>query len=301
MQDRREAFMVPSLTNPGGWVVLGRESVPWDQQVWDGLDSAVHDEVKRSAVGAALLPLLGPMPDALTVPSDVIAADRLAISEDAVTPIVELYVDFTLTPAQVQSEDRLLTGSSLATRAANLLAQAEDALVFQGDGVKDEPVFKLVNRRQSAGAGLVAAAPDEIVVSPVGGKAGRYGENTFAAVVDAYSRLEGRGHYGPFALALHDEVYADTFAPLPDTLIAPADRIRPLVPAGYVGLGTLPKSTGVLFSIGGNTIDLVLASEPITSFTQVDEEGLFHFRVSERFCLRVKDPTAIVRLRFASK
>jgi hypothetical protein len=68
-----------------------------------------------------------------------------------------------------------------------------------------------------------------------------------------------------------------------------------------VGLGTLPKATGVLFSTGGNTIDLVLASEPVTTFTQVDEDGLFHFRVAERFCLRVKDPTAIVRLRFASK
>jgi len=282
-------------------VLLGRESVPWDQQVWDSLDRAVHDEVKRSAAGAALLPLVGPMPEALTVPADVIDADRLAISEAAVTPLVELFIDFTLTSAQVQSETRLLTGASLATRAANLLAQAEDALVFQGDAVDDEPVFKLVSRRQSAGAGLVASAVDEVVISPVEGKAGHYGEHTFAGVVEAYSRLEGRGHYGPFALALHDEVYADTFAPLPDTLISPADRIRPLVTAGFVGLGTLPKSTGVLFSIGGNTIDLVLASEPTTAFTQVDEQGLFHFRVSERFCLRVKDQTAIVRLRFGHK
>jgi uncharacterized linocin/CFP29 family protein len=282
-------------------VVLGREAVPWDQQVWDGFDRAVHDEMKRSAVGAALLPLVGPMPDALTVPADVIDSDRLAISEDAVTPIVELFVDFTLTPAQVESETRLLTGSSLATRAANLLAQAEDALVFQGDAAGDEPVFRLVRRRQSAGAGLVASAEDEVVVAPVSGKPDQYGENTFAAVVEAYSRLEGRGHYGPFAFALHDEVYADTFAPLPDTLISPADRIRPLVTAGFVGLGTLPKSTGVLFSIGGNTVDLVLASEPATAFTQVDEQGLFHFRVAERFCLRVKDRTAIVRLRFGHK
>jgi uncharacterized linocin/CFP29 family protein len=281
--------------------VLGREAVPWDSHVWDALDRAVHDEVKRSAAGAALLPLVGPMPDALTVPADVIETDRLAISEDAVTSLVEVFVDFTLTPAQVQSETRLLTGSTLATRAASLLAQAEDALVFQGDAVEDEPIFKLVSRRQSAGPGLVGSAEDEVVVDPIDGTPGHYGEHTFAAVVEGYTRLEAHGHYGPFALALHDEVYADTFAPLPGTLISPADRIRPLVTVGFVGLGTLPKSTGVLFSIGGNTVDLVLASEPTTTFTQVDEQGLFHFRVAERFCLRVKDRTAIVRLRFGGK
>jgi uncharacterized linocin/CFP29 family protein len=289
---------VASVTSGRGWIV-GREAVPWDQQVWDGLDRVVHEEVKRSAVGAALLPLVGPLPGALTVPADVIDADRLAIPEDAVTPVVELSVEFTLTPTQVESETRLLTGSSLATRAANLLAQAEDALVFQGDTAAGLPVFRLVNRRQSAGPGLVGSAQDEIVVAPASGEPGRYGENTFAAVVEGYSRLEGRGHYGPFALALHDEVYADTFAPLTNTLISPADRIRPLVTAGFVGLGTLSRSTGVLFSIGGNTIDVILASEPATTFSQVDEQGLFRFRVAERFCLRVKDRTAIVRLRFA--
>src|SRR5438046_8779532 len=126
----------------------------------------------------------------------------------------------------------------------------------------------------------------------------RYGENTFAAVARAYSLLQGQGHYGPYALVLRTEVYADTFAPLPETLAMPADRIKPLVPLGFYGAGTLPPSTGILVSVGGNSIDLVSGVDPITEFLQVDADGMYQFRVFERFAVRVTDSTAVVRLQF---
>jgi len=85
-----------------------------------------------------------------------------------------------------------------------------------------------------------------------------------------------------------DAVYADTFAPLPSTLVSPADRIKPLVVQGYVGSGALPPSTGILISVGGNTIDLALATDAAVDFMNVDGAGLSHFRVWERFALRVK-------------
>jgi hypothetical protein len=66
-----------------------------------------------------------------------------------------------------------------------------------------------------------------------------YGENTFAAVTQAYSVLEANGQYGPFALTLHNVPYADAFAPLPYTLIMPADRIAPLMTAGFRDSGTV--------------------------------------------------------------
>jgi uncharacterized linocin/CFP29 family protein len=282
-------------------VNLGRGALSWTQDVWDRLDQTVHSEIKRSSVAAGILPLVGPLSDALTVPADLIDSDRLAIAEDRVLPLVELSAEFTLTPAQVEGEAQLLTATSLAARAANLLAQAEDALLFQGDSAQDAPVFKFVQRQHSAGKGLVDSAEDEIEVHPVDPSSGRYSERTFAAVAEAYARLQSRGHYGPYALALRDEVYADTFAPLAGTLVSPADRIRPLVTQGFVGAGTLPLATGVFLSAGGNTVDLVIANDATTAFTQVDGEGRFHFRVVERFALRIKDRTALVRLRFADK
>jgi len=60
----------------------------------------------------------------------------------------------------------------------------------------------------------------------------------------------------------------------------------------------LPPSSGVLVSVGGNTMDLIVGVEPTTEFLQVSTEGVYRFRVFERFALRVKDKTAIVRLDF---
>ena len=54
----------------------------------------------------------------------------------------------------------------------------------------------------------------------------------------------------------------------------------------------------VLAKDGGNVIDLVIGVDPVGAITQVGADGLFHLRVFERFALRIKDPTALVRLRF---
>jgi uncharacterized linocin/CFP29 family protein len=277
---------------------MNRDAVGWGQDIWDRIDQAALDEAKRSSVAAAFLPLMGPMPGVLTVPADAIEHNPLSIAEDQFRPIVELSVDFTLTPTQVAGEATLLTAATLTTRATNLLVQAEDALVFQGDAGVDAPVFNLVKRRQSPGRGLLDPGDEEILVSPIEPGGRHYGEHTFSAVAKAYARLQAKGHSGPYALALYDEIYADTLAPLPRSLAAPADRIRPLVTQGFVGTGGLPPSTGVMVSVGGGTIDLVIASDPAVEFSHQDAHGLWHFRVSERFVLRVKEPTAIVRLRF---
>jgi uncharacterized linocin/CFP29 family protein len=276
---------------------LGREQVQWSEAVWKALDEAVHDEFHRTAVGLKFIPFRGQQDNAMTVPSDVIDLESMTVGEADVTALVELGIDFGLTRQQTASEEQHSTGVTLATRAANLLAQAEDLVLFLGEAAFKDPLFGRVRRRSgNGGAGLLGSATETIVVQPTQPK--RYGENTFAAVADAYSRLQRLGHHGPYALALRSEIYADTFAPLANTLVMPADRIKPLVSLGLFGTGSLPPATGVLVSVGGNTMDLVVGTEPNTEFLQQDAEGFYRFRVFERFTLRVKDKTAIVRLNF---
>ncbi len=258
----------------------------------------------------------------------------LTVNEATIFPLIELVVEFTLTPQQVEREEELMTAVTLATRAANLLKQAEDITIFQGrraiePGPDQHPLFrdrKVRVRSGPAEASLVFAPeenddssrqivsvhPRDAAVDPR-----RYGENTFEAVADAYARLQGgeglaQAHYGPYVLVLHHRPYADTYAPLPVTLITPADRIKPLVEAGFYGTGTLPelpepsgtdtlpKLTGILMSLGGNTVDLVIGMDATTAFLQEDPEGLYRFRVYERFALRLKDPSAVMRLEFRS-
>jgi uncharacterized linocin/CFP29 family protein len=219
------------------------------------------------------------------------------------------------------------TAVTLAIRAANLLTQAEDMIIFQGAAAFSTPFFtaNIRSRGVPLDFGLLdilpAAAPAgsppplpaaQVIPVPLlaGARPGQYGENTFGAVAQGYAVLQGNGHYGPYALVLQTTPYADTHAPLATTLIMPADRIMPLMTAGFFGSGTLVPSVGVpapaglsftgsLVSVGGNTMDLVVGFDAKTAFMQQDVDGSYRFRVVERLALRLKDPSAIIRLEFA--
>jgi uncharacterized linocin/CFP29 family protein len=312
---------------------LGRDKVPWGQDVWNQIDQAVHNESQRTRIVRRFLPIHGPVsPGALTIPTDSVVSDgpTLAVQEATTIPLIELLVEFTLTLQQVHREEELKTAITLAMRAANLLAQAEDVVLFQGQpaidgsqGGPQHPLFaqNMVRARSGpAGRGLLFA-PEEAVQRGLIDNVARqvvqvpplpqdpphpqaiWGERTFGAVSEAYSILQSgqnlaQAHYGLYALSLHHQAYADTYAPLPTTLIMPADRISPLVTKGFYGSGTLLPQRGVLVSLGGNTMDLVVGMDTTTAFQQEDTEGRYRFRIYERFALRLKDPTGAIRLEF---
>jgi uncharacterized linocin/CFP29 family protein len=326
----------------------GRGKIPWSKDVWERIDHAVEMEVKRTRVGARFLPKRPVPPKTTSVPTDAYTMTTpvggtpvLTVDEGATLRLNEYYVEFELTPQQVDQEEgdfKTLghsTAVTLATKAANTLAQAEDLIIFQGSNAMSgkagvgsnlfagELVLTL-NPNGPSDTGLlgfpagtaapVAGAPNVLPVAQLGGPAGVvWGPNTFEAVAQAYALLQGIGHYGPYALVLETIPYADTFAPLPATLTLTADRIKPLMTAGFFGTGTIPPNPppppamppvgkppffGVVVSIGGNTMDLVFGLEPLAAFMQEDTNGNFRFRVLERFALRVKDPTAVVVLQF---
>jgi uncharacterized linocin/CFP29 family protein len=300
---------------------LGREKVPWTQELWDRLDAAVYDEMQRILIARRFIPVVHAAPDALTVPADTVItnADDLAasnkgllqVNEAAVTEIIEIWVEFSLTHQQVEREMTLSSAVTLATRAANLLAQGEDLLINQGNDVlKYNPLFLNGRIHTRAGPGPLGLTNREslpkgeeqvLFVSFTDSAQQRYTENTFGVVEEAYVRLQGEGHYGPYALILPPGPNADTRAPLKDTLIMPADRIVSLVDGRFYGTGTLPEIPeilGVMLSWGGNSIDMVVARDATTAFLQEDSEGLFRFRVFERFALRDKDPTSRFLLKF---
>ena len=327
---------------PSAMTNNGRDKVHWSQEVWDRIDLAVHQEAMRTKVASKFLPIHPVPPTTTTVPSDLVIipgdginSQTLTVDEGATTRLIEIWVEFALTPQQVEHEtgDPASLGHStavtLATRAANILSQAEDQLIFQGKNALLSSAFQTQNQSSSSlfttivrhrgepvDEGLLNELPNQLLaedqiirVSPVSSNPLRYGENTFNAVSDGYSRLQGKGHYGPYALVLHHVPYADTYAALENTLIMPADRIKPLVTAGFYGTGTLPAVTpqgktsfrGILVSLGGNTMDLVVGMDASTAFMQQDVDGAYRFRVLERWALRLKDITAVIRLEFETE
>lgn len=317
----------------------GRGKIPWSKEVWDRIDQAVEMEAKRTRIGARFLPKKAVPPKTTSVPTDAYSLSAVAggtpiltVDEGATTRLNEYYVEFELTPQQVDQEEGDFkqlghsTAVTLATKAANTLAQAEDLIIFQGqNAITGSALFTnslvlTLAGNQPADTGLLdfpngakapAGAP-AVTVIPVPPLAPAvpgvtYGPNTFEAVAQAYSALQAVGHYGPYALVLETIPYADTYAPLPATLTLTADRIKPLVTSGFFGTGTLPPNPppapvapyfGVMVSLGGNTMDLVCGLEPIVAFMQEDTNGNFRFRVLERFALRIKDLTSIVVLQF---
>ena len=266
---------------------LGREALSWSQQTWAEIDRAVHEENVRAGVAAKVIPLRGPQPEAVTVPAEAIDPDTLTVDESAVVPLVELTIDFSLTRQQVDQEAELGTAATLARRAAARLTQAEDFVVLQGDKALDAGLLGgTVKGRGPAGSGLVAAAAETVTAN---------GEGTFGAVARAFSILQASSHTGPYGLLLDADRYAAAFEVRKGELVHTAERLRGLVQALF-GTAAMPEGRGVLVSVGGDTVDLVIGSDPTVAFLGIDSDDRFGFRVVERFVLRVKDPSACVVL-----
>lgn len=281
---------------------LNRDEL-WTKDVWQDIDKAVLAEVGPIRVAQKVFPTTT-MAGASNVPADVFDPATMSIEEGQTKPFIEISVDFRLTQSQVDNETTLHTARTLAKLAAKSLALAEDTLIFRGGG-KDVPLprrVKIINR-DSAGQGLlgVVAADKTIAVAAQPGKPGVYGEETFKAVAQGIARLIKDGQPGPFALVLESTIYADTYAPLPSTLVTTADRLIPLLPGGFYGTGTLPESTGFLVSLGGEPTTIYVGVDAITGYTQEDEEGGHRFRVFERVQFVARDPQAYIKLEFEKR
>jgi uncharacterized linocin/CFP29 family protein len=299
------------------------DALGWTSTIWDKLKQAVYEETRRTKIAQKILPVHMALPKDCTVPSEEIDKEALEIAleirEGNPTNIIETTVQFAMTNTQVQPDQPPSTALTLATRAANRIAIAQDLIVFQGSKVIQHGRVKLPNSQEfvqakangNDGKGLLGE--DDRNIKPIEVRRARrrtttsaarstYGENTFAAVAEGIADLQGDGHYGPYALVLHSETYADTYAPLENTLIMPADRIMHLlVENGFYGTGTLPEKRGVLLSLGGNTMDLAVgydATPEFISYTPGNSGGTYFFQARERFALRLKDKKAVRRLVF---
>jgi uncharacterized linocin/CFP29 family protein len=132
------------------------------------------------------------------------------------------------------------------------------------------------------------------------------------AVVDAISTLEQHGYVAPYACVVGRGVYAGANKPAEPSTVLPRDRLEPLIggemlhaaaidvpsEGGDASEDTEWPRRGLLFSRAGEAVDLVVAVEATAAFEYVDPRGRYVFSVFERFALRIKDPKAIVPIRF---
>jgi uncharacterized linocin/CFP29 family protein len=295
-----------AASSPTSKAKRGKDQIQWSEDVWSAIDQAVVEEITRSRMAAKFLQQVHVPKKRTTIDSDVVVpptADdpSLSIDESNTTRIQEYSVQFRLSPAQVEAEGqydteqsnqaapsppqgpatssqstasrphRASTAVSLALKTANILAQAEDLVIFNGqNAAANSPLFinKQVqpldpNIKTNLDLGLLNIQPSttkppgpNVIQLPAGQVVPvhptsdgtfppRYAENTLNAVAQAISILQGLAHYDNYALVLHTFPYADLHQALANTLIEPVEPISHLVTAGIFGTGALPPFTPV--------------------------------------------------------
>jgi hypothetical protein len=287
----------------------GKDQLQWSAEVWDTIDQAVNEEIMRSRMAAKFLQQVYVHKKKTNVDSDVVILptppdQALSVDETTITKVQEYSVQFKLTPAQMEAEGipdpdvnvasasasqtsaqtpaapstspgtmsrphRASTAVSLSQRLANIQAQAEDHVIFNGqNSIANSPLFlnglvqpldtTLGSSLDSGLLGIMASGvldPDMpttqiVVVHPTvlgtPSAAPLYRENTLNAIAAAVSLLQGNAHYEGYAVAMHTVPFADIHSALPTTLIEPVEPLSSLATAGVFGTGAMPPFVPII-------------------------------------------------------
>jgi uncharacterized linocin/CFP29 family protein len=264
----------------------GNNSLNWDSDRWQRLNAVVHDEAAKIRVGRRLVPLFGNssgyMDNIIGHAVNVIAGPRpvLSIPNGQTLVPVEVSVDFRLTPEQFADEQ---VATALAIRAAYLVALAEDAVVLHG-AQANVGQFSASERNLLQQTGLFQANQPQV------------GQPILQSILAGIAALRQNNHHGPYCVIVAPDLYQEAFTPLQRVIDAPIYEIRPLLQEdGFQYSPAAPQRTGVVFSLGGHTLDMAV---PVDAMAELDDEerGAARLRVVEQFRLRVNDPTAVVPL-----
>jgi len=270
----------------------------WSDAQWRKVNDAIAEAFGKASVAGAFLPCYGPLPGGTeTVRNERLEEDRtsrpttirLDADHDAVNlKLINLTVNVLLSSEQVA--DEALANATLAfRRAANILAQEEDRIVFEGFGRgfpnDDSPI--VVNKVELQG---LADLPARQRFSALGVQPNLTpGQAVVSAVVRAIHQLEDNSHPAPFACVLGNTLFDQVYEPS-QSLALPAERITPLLRGGpLLRSGKMEGNTGIVVSLAGNAVDLVVGTPPTAQFLQRQADAKFLFRVYERFVLRIRD------------
>ena len=287
----------------------------WTDDQWRKVKDAITDSFGNASVASAVLPLFGPLPGgAETVRNERLRetasfGEPLALDGDhdaANLNLVNVTVKVQLSSEQIADES--LSNALLAfRRAGNILAQAQDRVVFQGHGRGGQDSAFVANAKPGIHKGLADPLTKKEEVAESGTKGPNFSEidvdpdldKTFpganakgvevvTAVVKAIRRLENRGHSLPFACVLGNELFEAVQQPS-FAFVLPSDRITPLLKGPLARSGQMDEKTGIVVSLGSNAVDVVVGTPPTVQFLQRTEEAKFLFRAYTRFALRIRD------------
>lgn len=271
---------------------LQRDQAPLTPAQWATLDGVVVSTARSILVGRRVMSLVGPFGAGVqALPSDTLGGsttgqiDLLGNAEgEAVRlearrflPVPLLYKDFWLHWRDIEASDRfgLPLDTSRAAIAASAVAQAEDALLLDGNAELGLPGLRTVEGRQTVAMG----------------DWGKVGQG-FAAVVNAVRQLSDSGFPGPYALIVSTGLYAALNRLFGNTGVLEIAQVEQLARRGVYSTSVLPEPAALLIDGNAQNLDLAIASDLVTAYVESSNLN-HHFRVLESLLLRIHRPDAV--------
>jgi uncharacterized linocin/CFP29 family protein len=287
--------------------------IGWTEEQWNRIVTTVTEEAQKARVATQLLPVTGPVdPTAVSIPAFELKTggkplgtitNRLEVDSSPKLHLTKLSLLVALHFREAADPD-LKAALVMFRRAANLIAQHEDALVFQGRSTKSNPSTAHNIGLADVSYGVPAGAPIEITGDePVKGIFGSRvlttklvnptnGGDIVSDIIKAISELESRTRVGPFACVLGHRLFEAICTPTA-SMVLPRDRILPFLQGPLVRCSTVPPTYGAVIALSGSPIEIIVASELGVRFLQTNLEPRLVFQVSERIALRIEDEEAI--------
>jgi uncharacterized linocin/CFP29 family protein len=274
----------------------------WSDAQWQKVNDAVNEAFGKASVATAFLPCYGPLAGSTeTVRNEHLIANAQGAGRPTITldadhsdvnlKLVNLTANVQLSSEQV-ADDTLSNALLAFRRAANILAQEQDEIVFAGINAKTQSKY-IANNVTSAQGLADASTTFEKIKTPASAAAtaagvDALGAGVVSAVVDAISKLEDGSNPGPFACVLGNELFEAVQQPS-FAFVLPSDRITPLLRGPLLRSGKMDEDKGIVVSLAGNAIDIVVGTPPTVQFLQRTSDAKFLFRVYVRFALRIRD------------
>ncbi|HBU13014.1 MAG TPA: bacteriocin [Clostridiales bacterium] len=264
---------------------LSRESAPYSEELWKGIDSAVVEAAKSVLTGRRFLPLFGPLGPGVThLPID--GADKEEKFDDGIVRTVgrsyfeipQLYDDFWLLWRDIEHSGKAGYPQDLsaARASADKVARLEDRLVFFGDkgigisGLTNAPGVNKV-KRGDWGAG----------------------ETAYQDIAKGLTLLNDKGYYGRYALVMSPDIYLSLQRIQPGTGVMEIDRVEKMLGGRVLRATALGSKKAVLVCCEPQNVDIAVGQDFSVAYLELADLN-HHLRVMETALPRIKRPEAIV-------
>jgi uncharacterized linocin/CFP29 family protein len=267
----------------------GTYDLKWGQDLAAKITPQIKPEVDKIRVARPLIPIVpGTSRYEATIPSLTLdPGPPLSIPVSQTVATVRISLEFLLKQEQFPDEVAM---SRLALRAGSDLATAEEFIVLHG---KDAAAFLAKQKIPVSDDNKTLKLQDGLFLTPPN----PIPQNKLIvdSVLEGIQKLEDDRQYGPYCVIVSPDLHREGMTPIAGSGLT---QISPILPRlrenGFQPSTAAPNRTGVIFSLGGAAIELVIPWDAHVECRKV--EGDATFVVVEQFRLRINDPRAVVTL-----